>query len=257
MFKGIFNKRKIDGKCCVLYCFNYDQNITNQLFDFLLKYFDEQVKVQFKYMGSYDEHYDNNYGKIEVMRKRIAPSKWKEILNVSLDMVDMRGSEGENESKVRIDFAITRPIEIFIVVSNDIKFSLLNFTSQFYVYFQSIYGFSYDVDINYWPTAYGITDWEHARKNPSMKELSKSDLDRWKTGCEKIQEGYFRNIFKENILSSVHLNQMVNGQRLSELIEVEHIGQLSAINEELFLWELKEEDVRKVRVFMDKSGLII
>jgi len=247
MFKDMFNKRKINGKCYVLYCFKYDQNTTIHLFNFLLKYFDEQINMTFKYMGFYDKHYINNYGKLEVIRNKIEPSKWNEILNITLDLADMRGSEGEIESKIRVDFGITRPIEIFVVISNEIKFDFSNFTNQINTYFKSIYGFSYDVDINFWPTAYAVTDWDHAKENPSMKWLVKDDLARFSKGCEKLQEGYIRDVYKENVLSPIHLNRMVNGRKLSEIIVTEDIGSLKSINEELILWKLNDEVLNAAR----------
>lgn len=255
MFNNLFNKRNINGKCYVVYCFNYDQNTTNHLFDFLLKYFDEQVNVLFRYMGFYDERYNDSYGELGMMRKKIDPSKWRDIISITLDTSDMRVTGSEN--KACIDFSITRPIETIIVIPDESEFNFPDFTSDFFRIFRTIYGFSYDVDVHYWPTAYAKIDWEHARKNPSMKDLSKEDLARFSKNCEKIQEGFIRDVYKENILSPIHLNRMVNGQKLSELIESEKIGQLSSINEDLFFWELKEDEVKKTKERINKSGLII
>jgi hypothetical protein len=70
--------------------------------------------------------------------------------------------------------------------------------------------------------------------------------------------GMFRNIYPYNIINNKHLENTVEGKKMSEWIyDSEKRGNLSELNENLYLWTIKESNLLYVRDHIAKENLLI
>jgi len=252
MMSRLFSSRE-KAKCYILYWFEFERSKVVLLYDFLPKYFREKCNVEFKFGSFYDEKYVVKYGKIERINADILKSKWDEIAHLAFDDADMR----KNERKVRVEFTVSRPNSLFIFMPTDFNFDYGDFVRHFSVLFQIIYGFSYIVELNEWSAAYAFGDWQHLRKIDGINRLSKNDLQRWLDNCEKIQNGYLRDVYNENILHQKHLEMLVNEKSLKQCILKNDMGTLEPINQELSFWKLDDRQLKTARDYLYKLEIII
>lgn len=253
IFRKKDKKQGVDSICIVLYTFSYDRSLTNQLFNFLDNYFQVKLSVDFKFLGFYDESYKDKYGKIESIKPYLLKAKWSNIVNISLDDEDIRGAN----RKVGIEFNITRPIQITMLLSNEFNFNLEDFLLNVSPLFRVEYGFSYPVTIDQWATAYANGDWQHTKKMHDRTRISKEVLQNWQKNCEKIQDGFFRDIYSENIITRKHLRRMLNEITFEEYIKSEKFGQLVSINDETYLLNIEQENLERARKSLYKTDLVI
>jgi hypothetical protein len=253
MFKKLFSAKRTLTKCVVLYSFRYDRKLTQDLFDFIIEYFKENYSVQFKYLGFYDEKYDDKYGKYDTNYPKIKKAKWDELVNISLDVENLR----DKKRSICVEFNITRPVHLTVVLNEEISFDFKSFVERVYPFFKAEYGFNYDSYDNYWATAYAIGDREHGKEVHNIKRLSKEHFEQWLSKCEKISEGFLRDIYEENVLSTAQLNHSINGRSLKEFIVSENMGELSMINNDVFFWKLNDDQLKKCREILYKTDLLI
>lgn len=253
MFNKFFTRKSMDSKCYTLYSFEYNPNLTQLLFNLLVDYFKSELNIKFKYLGFYDESYKDSYNYINNFYSKITKVKWNELVNITLDDEDMRSKN----RRVSIEFNITRPILTTIVISEDYKFNFEDFIKKYFEIFKPVYGFSYLANINYWPTAYAIGDWQHINSIPMIDNLSKEKMQNWSKNCEKIQQGYIREIYKENLLNQIHLDRLINGRSLKEIIIGDNLGTLNNINHYLFLWKLNDSQLIFAKQICNNSGIYL
>lgn len=253
MLKNIFSSKRTLTKCVVLYSFDYDRGLTKDLFDFIIDYFKGNFNIQFKYLGFYDEKYEQKYGKFEIWYQKILNAKWDEIVNFSLDVEDLRNKK----RSIGVEFNITRPIHITVVLDEEIAFDTSSFVKKVYHLYKTVYGFNYESNDNYWATAYAIGDREHGKSVRNIKRLSKDNFEQWLKNCEKISQGYLRDIYEENILNADQLNKPLNGGSLKDYIVSENMGEISMINNEVFCWKMNQTQLKESRDFIYKTSLLI
>ncbi len=242
----------IDSKCYVLYCFDFDRDLTKALFNYLIEYFNK-INVEFNYAGYYNERYEIKYGEIETIKSKLTKQRWNEIVHFSFDDESVKGSK----RRVGIEFNISRPILITLVLPVEKSFSLKELSFGIYKYFRIIYGFSYLIGINEWAAAYANGDWQHIDKIPGVIRVSKSILQKWNKSCELIRDGYIRDVYNENIVSTKHLGYKVNGETLEAYILKNKAGELELINSDIYLWKINDDRLEDVRDYLYKGTIVI
>lgn len=253
MLKTNWDNKSTDSRCYVLYCFDFDRELTQSLYYFLINYFRNELDIPLEYGGFYDEKYKDVYGKLESVETKIRKSKWNEIVNITLDNGDIR-------SKIRsvsLEFNITRPIHTTIVLPKEYGFSFEGFVKSYYDFFKPIYGFSYLTNIADWPTAYAIGDWQHVKSVHNIKRISKEEIRNWNKNCEKIKAGFIRDVYEDNILHTHHLEKQVSNSSLNQFIKDHNLGNLKEINKNIHFWRLDEPHLGVARGFLYKTQLLI
>ncbi len=81
---------------------------------------------------------------------------------------------------------------------------------------------------------------------------------KWKDNVERVASGQIlRNIYMKNILSSQHLEiEILPNQRLGDLIN-EGNGFLTPLHENLFLWSLTEQELKRTKKLLEESNTIL
>lgn len=253
MLKGFFVKKELVSRCFALYTFEYDRSSTEPLFHFLFSYFKKQLNIDFKYLGFYDESYKDVYGKTELVIKKLQKVEWNEVVNITLDDDDIRS----NRRKVSVEFNITRPILTTIVIPEEYVFDFGNFVENYYVFFNVIYGFSYMANIYEWPTAYANGDWQHAKNISPISRSSNEILQNWCTNCDRIQTGFLRDVYEENLINKNHLEKEINGRSLRQFIADNNLGVLHQINDFIFFWRLEDNQLGKARDLLYNTAILI
>jgi len=246
MFRSFFNSKGNKGRCFALYCFDFNRNNTGFLLDLVFNYFSKSLNI--KFIGFYDEKYKDNYGKSNLILEKIKWAKYNEIVNFSMDDEDIR-----NKNRTfGFEFNFTHPVIISICLSDQHTFfNVQEFISTIYPFFKPLYGFSYSVEIEQWAAAYALGDWQHLKGVSDKIMIAKEAIQSWAKNCEKIKEGYIRDIYTTNILSVKSLTNTINKKPLKELIEGENIGKLIQINEDLFIWELGQLALADIRAIVN------
>jgi hypothetical protein len=252
MFEKLFSKVRPNGKCLSLYSFDFDRDCTQGLYTFLFNYIQNSVGVEIKYGGFYDETYQDSYGKIEGIKAKMIKKKWDDLVNFSLD----DDSVQSKSRMIGVEFELTRPIQITIVISNELSFEYSDLLVKLHEIFRINYGFVYEVSIDEWSTAYAHGDWVHSTKLNGHK-ISESILRRWLNNCERIKDGLIRDIYDVNILTRSHLNKLINGESLEHLINDNKIGSLQMISQDLYLWLLNDRQLKQVRELPGIADIII
>lgn len=71
-------------------------------------------------------------------------------------------------------------------------------------------------------------------------------------------KGKFRHVYSLNIIKNIHLNQKMNGESLIDWINsTPSHGVLKRLGDDLFLWEIDENDLLKIQMEMHKNKLLI
>ena len=253
MLKNLFSSNRKLTKCLVFYSVDFKRSSTRELFHFLVDYFKSKLDIDFKYLGFYDERYENKYGKFETNYLKLQNAKWDDIVNLSLDVENIR----DKKRGVGVEFNITRPVHITVVLDEEVSFNMVDFVKEVYGLFKVVYGFSYLTKDSYWATAYAIGDFEHSRSVQKIKRLSKDSFRQWLNNSEKISAGFLRDIYEENLLNFEQLNKSLNEKTLKEYIVSEGMGVLSPVNGELFFWKMNDGQLKEAREVLYKTDLLI
>lgn len=82
-------------------------------------------------------------------------------------------------------------------------------------------------------------------------------MKNWSSKCEKLRDGYVRDVYNQNILHAGHLDKLINGESLRNYIENKKYGELHKINEDIFLWLLTDEELDMARKHLYKTDIVI
>jgi len=249
----IFSRNVNNAKCYSFYTFGFKRPKSRELYLYSLDLF-EKLTCSPQYMSYYTEDYQIRYGKFEKMKRLIESEKWDEVVHFELDDKDVRDST----RRLSIEFNITRPDMLTVLLSDGIDFDVKLFCTELYDIFKVIYGFSYRVEMSEWATAYAKGDWQHSRGVHFIDRISKDDLQLWNNKCESITDGLVRDIYQENILSKAHLSRLINNITLGQFIKNNGKGELESINSELYVWLINSEEcIKEMRKVVYKSKLLI
>ena len=226
--------------CLVLYTWNFDRSQSKSLFNFVNKYFNSN-DLKFSFLGYYDETYEDKYIRIESFNSDAIV--WDHLVNFSLDKDDQR----KESSTYGVEFNVTRPIHLTFHYSLDLDFDIVDFANQVSSFFPISFGFKYCTVDGKWPTAYAIGDWAHVKGVLDIKRLSRKEIERWNANCEKIQNGFVRDVYGDNIVSDKFLQQGFEGKTVQDYIQELGLGIIIPVNSNLFLWKLTSGELKRAR----------
>jgi hypothetical protein len=250
------NKSKIEpsGTCLAFYTFGFDRSLTENLFNFLVEYFRTRVNIFFSFGGFLNERYLDSYGPIESIKSKAKTENWSLMVNFQLDDEDFRTSK----RRITVEYSFTRPEMVTIEYSNEFTgLNVLDFTAELARIFEVSYGFCYESKFNEWTSAYAKANWLRSKGTHQIERVSRNFFEHWQFNCEKIQDGYHRDIYKGNFLGPRHLGKFISGKTLEILIKNERLGILKSINEKLFYWELDGDQLSRARKLIYKSDLLV
>jgi hypothetical protein len=124
--------------------------------------------------------------------------------------------------------------------------------------------------------AYGIGYLRELGKGPSLyavgigqgKDAEEYSGDAYREGVrhahwgytamkEQIyREGIIRDVYPWNLLTKLHLEASINGISLYDWIKSDNCGTLRKVNDECWIWEIKESNVAQVRSVLWDAGII-
>jgi hypothetical protein len=85
-------------------------------------------------------------------------------------------------------------------------------------------------------------------------------IERWRTfGIEQrvYETGLLRDVYPWNLLTHLQLNQQIDGIPLGQWIEQDqNCGSLSVLVNNIWLWEVPEAQMRRVRLALGKAGIV-
>lgn len=253
MLNKLFKSSIKKSTCVTLYTFDYNRTKTQELFEFVKQYLNNQLNVEFTFASFFNETYDVKYGKIgdvEVKLKKEEPSN---LVNFSLHKSDLRKSLSE----VNVEFNFTRPVSLTLQMPDDVRFDILSFAKCIRTYFSFQYGFVYKPLFDKWSTAYANGDQQHVKSENGFVSFEKAPLKRWFNECEKISAGYIRDIFQENFIIEKHLDFDIRGENLRQIIVLNNLGSLEPIEKEAYYWKLTQDQLDLARKLLYNSGILI
>lgn len=126
---------------------------------------------------------------------------------------------------------------------------------EFFCSFRNpLYGIVYRMPFKWGPTRFGLglgTYGAPVELNRNASSFSSA----WMEG--EIAAGRLRDVYPMNVLSAVHLNATVDGERLEDWICIGGRGRLSPVNETVSIWEVDESELGVVRPAIESNGLLI
>ena len=251
-----FNTKKEEyhtGRCFVFYSFEFNRQNTHLLFDFLRVYFADKFNVDYKFAGYYNESYKEHYGSRRSVWPEMFKETWSNLVNFNFSDRDVR----DNNLSVLVEFIITRPVTLTVVLSEGHSgFDLKDFTKKLFPVFRVVYGFAYRVKIDQWATAYAYGNWQNVKNVAGVERKSRVNMESWRVNCEKVSQGFFRDIFDENVVSDKHLQNSLRGKFIKDHI-LEGLGTLELIVDGIYLWKLQQSELQKARKIIYKTGIII
>lgn len=252
MFDFILNRKSINGKCYYLYSFDYDPSNNEQLFTFFRNYFQSILGRDFSYVDFYDEKYSPNFTRIEKGLKKLE-GRYKSQIHLALYDQDTR----ENKNGLYLQFNLGKTVRLCVVVSDQFNIDFTDLCRQYSKWTNILYGFRYDVDVNYFAFSFGIGDAQRTIKASNIIRSTQDDIWRWVNNSNKIQDGFFRDVLPENILTTKHLENRINGATIQEVIAEQKLGRVLQISEGLFHWELDKEQLKRARAILYSSEYMI
>ncbi len=238
-FSGVFRKAKIveaNAVCLALYTFDYDRSLSIDLAKLLVDYFRSRHGFEFKYLGFYNESYADKYGIAETLLPKFLRLNPSGVVNFSFYDQDFRN----NLQTVWIEFNISRPNLLTVTHSKDVEIDLQDLLNLLSPSFTAQYGFSYQVPMSNWATAYANGNFQHSKGIAGLEKASNASFERWNHECELIQSGFVRGVYDVNILTQTHLQKLVNGVALGDIIGREQFGTLDKINDHGLLYPLMQ-----------------
>jgi hypothetical protein len=126
-------------------------------------------------------------------------------------------------------------------------------------------GIYYQMPFKYAPAWFGGTVINLSLPR-NLQERQHDFIEDYRAGRQR--EGKIRDVFKYNVLSNIHLDAWIEGKRLGSWIEdrmkysVAKVfghtrGSLDEVVEGVWLWSLTDKEIRMVRPYMLKAGLLM
>ena len=120
------------------------------------------------------------------------------------------------------------------------------------------YGYSYNVNAD---NAGGLYSSGYLYKKHSLVDISrkkKKHYNMLRKAHSYIIKGFLRDIYQENLLKEIHLNQkLISGITLSNYIESDNKnGNLKKIGQN-YLWTISPDDLKKVRKDLYKEPFVL
>lgn len=122
-----------------------------------------------------------------------------------------------------------------------------------------IYGIGFRREMDLGPTFYamggcmGLQPW-----GPEKSEGER--IDRWRAlGIKQrvYEEGFLRGVYRWNVLTELQLARQIEGVSLRRWIEEDRErGSLAIVEGSTWLWEVKEEQMPRVRSAMENAGMV-
>lgn len=252
MLKNLFNKHSVTGKCYFLYAMSFDSNKNQEFFISFKKYFEEKYSLKFSYIDFHDDGFGMHYMKTETGIQKLA-GKFQKQIHLSLYDGDLR----KKENSFNFEFDISKPVMLNVVAANKFEFDIVDLCKQYSNWTDVFYGFSYNVDMKYYPASFGIGDHERVLKLSNIEKAGKEEMKRWNKDFASVNSGFFRDVFEENILNSSHLNLQIDGLDFSAYINQNALGELSAISNGLYCWKLNDNQLLKARQLIYASKFVL
>ena len=122
-----------------------------------------------------------------------------------------------------------------------------------------VYGIVYERPFSKGPDMY--TYGMSAGLGYSEEEMKEADnIGAWmneRMALNRHLEGYFRDIYSENIVSQNHVNSMIEGMTLAEWIEKNNIGVLKPLSDKVYRWSAPQSQIEKARMAIKANSLLI
>jgi hypothetical protein len=190
---------------------------------------------------------------IERFEDKARNFKWAETVHFALDDEQLE----RKPRNLSVEFNFSRPHSVCIFASINYQIEVADLIKQLNLNYHILYGFCYFFDKDFIPLEYALGGYQHLKKIPNVERISKEDILRWRNNCEKIKDGFIRDIYNENVLHEVALHKTVNGGTLSDYIVNNGIGQLIHVLDKLYLWKLTDAELKSAKKILYKSSLVI
>lgn len=120
------------------------------------------------------------------------------------------------------------------------------------------YGFGFQREMRLGPTMYvaglvqGLQPWGDERPEGEK-------IEAWKIGIKNkvYEQGLLRDVYPWNFLTDLQLGRQIDGKSLKQWIETHpEFGTLSAIADPMFLWQVADVQIVRVRSVLQNAGLV-
>jgi len=245
MLKFLSNRNKIYNG----YVFNKQNKlnqyeINQQIILFLLEFF-QKNKINLNYYSYDDEKFVNH--KINTV------FKMKNIK--SIESVYFGYEDKDGQFLFYCSVTKSNPSYLLLFYREDFKidFDCILFSKKLHYYFSYEYGYNYQVKNTEHFINYGVINYHKINYVIDDVRKKESDFRWWFKNRESFDDGILRDIFRFNWLNQKQLEINYNNYSLKEYIEQEKKGDLLKINEEIYLWILKDNELNSIRNEMYKK----
>jgi hypothetical protein len=249
-----FFKEKQYADCFVLNNTNISSQIDKKsLYDFIEQYFKTKYNFEFNHTGYISSRYKVYSGEMKKYRTEVI-NNIKELIRFDLTYYE----KGIEYSIVEVNLYTSNINGITITLKRGkLPFDFFDFIFNINKFFKVEYGYYFWGPIEKQIMTFEAGDSEKGKYVNDATKTSKDDINSWRFNSEKINEGYFRDIFEINVLSERHINNLIEGITLKEIIKKKNIGNIEKIAEGVYFWKLNQKELVLARKIVYDANLIV
>lgn len=223
------------------------------ILNFFEQYFYQTYNIKFSNGYYLTEKFKDESGDIEKINKKIEDKKDIIISFNAFNLI-----EDTDYYKICVSLNLSKLNNIYIIIKYEIiNFDFKDFITQVNKYFKSQYGYVFSGRLDKYFNTFIFGDTESSKYVEGTTKTNRDDLMQWRFNCEKLADGYFRDIFPINIVSNKHIENKIGNKSIKEIIIENKLGQLEHIIDDIFYWNLDDKQLKQAREILYKTDYVI